>query len=60
MDVEWGTGMDDTIATTLRTIILQNPLSKFDTACVTAVARIGRGGSGHHRIAADRAGDHGG
>ena len=60
MDMGWSTGMDDTIATTLRTIILQNPPFYFDTACATDVAGIGRGGSGHHRIAADRAGDHGG
>jgi hypothetical protein len=42
MDAGWGTGMDDTIATTLRTIILQNSLSVLNTACATVVAGIGR------------------
>jgi hypothetical protein len=43
MDVGWGTEMDDTIATILRTIILQRPLSVvLDTACATVVAGIGR------------------
>jgi len=43
LDAGWGTGIDDTIATILRTIILQNPLSiVFNTACATAVAGIGK------------------
>jgi hypothetical protein len=42
MDAGWGIGFDDTIATTLCTIILQNPPFYCDTACATAVAGIGR------------------
>jgi hypothetical protein len=43
LDAGWGTGHDAAIATILRTIILQHPLSVvLDTACATVVAGIGR------------------
>jgi hypothetical protein len=43
LDAGWGIGYDAAIATIVRTIILQHPLSVvLNTACATAVAGIGR------------------